>query len=85
MATVPELLGARAAQQPDQTALIVDGIGSLTFGAWNRRSNAVARELTGRGVRHGDRIGLLFGERDRTDFAPRRRAASVPVTEEEYR
>ncbi|MFI9432277.1 MULTISPECIES: AMP-binding protein [Streptosporangium] len=33
----------------------------MTFGQWERRSNAVARGLLDRGLRPGDRIGLLFG------------------------
>ena len=67
--TIPELLSARAAQQPDQTALVVDGVGSLTFAGWDRRSDSVARGLMERGVRRGDRVGLLFSERDWIDFA----------------
>jgi acyl-CoA synthetase (AMP-forming)/AMP-acid ligase II len=67
--TIPELLSIRAAEDPGRTALIVDGAGSLTFGEWDQRSNAAARELAGRGIRRGDRVGLVFGERDWTDYA----------------
>jgi acyl-CoA synthetase (AMP-forming)/AMP-acid ligase II len=67
--TVPELLSIRTAEEPGRTALIVDGAGSITFGEWDERSNAVAHELAGRGIRRGDRVGLVFGERDWIDFA----------------
>lgn len=67
--TVPELLSIRTAETPDRTAIIVDGIGALTFGEWDARSNAVAHELARLGVRRGDRVGLVFGERDWIEFA----------------
>ncbi|MFE2866959.1 AMP-binding protein [Embleya sp. NPDC059259] len=41
----------------------------LTFAAWDRRSSSLARELRVRGVRDGDRIGLLFGGREWADYA----------------
>jgi long-chain acyl-CoA synthetase len=67
--TVPELLSMRAVTEPRQTALIVEHVGSITFGDWDKRSNAVARELTNRGVRPGDRVGLIFGEGEWIEFA----------------
>jgi acyl-CoA synthetase (AMP-forming)/AMP-acid ligase II len=67
--TVPELLSIRAAADPQRTALIVEQAGSITFGAWDKWSNAVARELTGRGLRAGDRVGLIFGEGEWIEFA----------------
>ena len=67
--TVPELLSIRAGETPGRVALIVDGTGSITFGEWDERSNAVAHELAGRGIRRGDRVGLVFGERDWIEFA----------------
>jgi acyl-CoA synthetase (AMP-forming)/AMP-acid ligase II len=67
--TVPELLSIRAAEEPGRTALIVDGVGAVTFGGWDEGSNAVAHELAGRGIRRGDRVGLVFGERDWIEFA----------------
>lgn len=67
--TVPELLSIRAAESPDRTAIIVDGVESITFGEWQERSNAVGHELAARGIRPGDRVGLLFGERDWVEFA----------------
>jgi acyl-CoA synthetase (AMP-forming)/AMP-acid ligase II len=67
--TVPELLSIRAAEGPSRPAIVVDGVTSLTFGEWDERSNAVAHELIGRGIRRGDRVGLVFGERDWAEFA----------------
>ena len=67
--TIPELLSARAAATPEQVALLVEGAESVTFGEWDQRSNAIARELAGRGISGGERVGLLFAERDWTDFA----------------
>jgi acyl-CoA synthetase (AMP-forming)/AMP-acid ligase II len=66
---VPELLSIRAAEEPERPALIVDGAGTITFGAWEDRSNAGAHALAGRGIRRGDRVGLVFGERDWIEFA----------------
>lgn len=59
----------RAAAEPHQTALIVERVGSITFGELDSRSNAVARELINRGFRVGDRVGLFFGEGEWLDFA----------------
>ncbi|MEV0393973.1 condensation domain-containing protein [Polymorphospora rubra] len=67
--TVPALLAARAEDEPDRVALVLDGVGTLTFGQWRTRADAGAHELRARGVRRGDRIGLVFGGADWLDFA----------------
>ncbi|MFD8563975.1 AMP-binding protein [Streptosporangium canum] len=67
--TIPRLLAARAETDPDRPALVADGLGDLTFGQWERRSDAAARGLLDLGLRHGDRIGLLFGGDEWTEFA----------------
>jgi acyl-CoA synthetase (AMP-forming)/AMP-acid ligase II len=67
--TVPAVLAARAAEQPDAVALEVPGSGALTFGAWQARSAAVAAGLVARGVGPGDRVVLHFGSGDWADFA----------------
>ncbi|MEU0480415.1 AMP-binding protein, partial [Streptosporangium sp. NPDC006013] len=67
--TVPQMLALRAEQDPEREAVIVEGVTSMTFGEWDRRSDDVAHGLLDRGVRRGDRIGLLFGSRDWADFA----------------
>ncbi|MGW0590438.1 class I adenylate-forming enzyme family protein [Streptosporangium sp. NPDC002607] len=67
--TVPQMLALRAEQDPEREAVIVEGVASMTFGEWDRRSDDVAHGLLDRGVRRGDRIGLLFGSRDWVDFA----------------
>src|SRR5580692_515544 len=69
MTTTPQLLAARAAVEPDRTALIVDGVDSLTFGAWHARSNAVAHAILRRGLPPGGRVGLLFDARGWVDYA----------------
>jgi acyl-CoA synthetase (AMP-forming)/AMP-acid ligase II len=83
LATIPGLLAARAAAQPDRTAVLVAGRGTLTFAGWNERSAAVADALAGLGVRRGDRVGLLFGTADWIDyvvgFAGVHRAGAVAV------
>jgi acyl-CoA synthetase (AMP-forming)/AMP-acid ligase II len=67
--TLPELLANRAAEEPGQPALVVDGVGVLSFGEWDRRSNALAHALIDRGLPAGGLVGLVFGERDWIDFA----------------
>jgi acyl-CoA synthetase (AMP-forming)/AMP-acid ligase II len=69
MTTTVRLLAARAAAEPDQTALIVDGVDSLTFGAWHARSTAAARAILRRGLPPGGRVGLLFDARGWVDYA----------------
>ncbi|MEU8266771.1 class I adenylate-forming enzyme family protein [Sphaerisporangium sp. NPDC049002] len=67
--TVPGLLSARATADPGAVALTVHGVGSLTFGEWDRRSDAAARGLLERELRPGDRVGLVFGENEWIDYA----------------
>lgn len=57
---IGDLLTLRAAADPDAIALVVDGVGELSFGEWDRRSNAMARGLADRGINAGDRVFLLF-------------------------
>ena len=63
---VPDLLRARAGEDPDAVALRAGGGESLTYGAWERRSNAVARGLA---VDPGDRVALVFGNDRWIDYA----------------
>jgi len=67
--TIPDLLRKRAAEAPHSTALIVDGRGSMSYGEWDARSNAIARGLAGRGVVAGDRIALFFENSEWLEFA----------------
>lgn len=64
---VPDLLTSRAATDPDHTALIVAGQGSLTLAEWDERSTAAARALPG--PLKGDRVALVFGAREWLDYA----------------
>jgi len=67
--TVPALLAARAAAEPDRPALLLDDGRSLTFRQWEGRSDGVARGLLRRGVARGDRVALRFAEAGWLDFA----------------
>lgn len=67
--TVPELLAARAAADPDRVAIRLPAGPVLTFGEWADRSTAVAHGLAARGVGSGDRVGLLFGGADWIGYA----------------
>ncbi|MDX3109928.1 class I adenylate-forming enzyme family protein [Nonomuraea angiospora] len=64
---MPDLLTSRAATDPDHTALIVAGQGSLTLADWDERSTAAARALPG--PLKGDRVALVFGAREWLDYA----------------
>lgn len=67
--TVPGFLAWRAALEPDHVAIEVPGTTSLTLAQWDAAANAVAAGLLARGVRPGDRIGLVFGAAGWADFA----------------
>ncbi|MBP2325820.1 acyl-CoA synthetase (AMP-forming)/AMP-acid ligase II [Kibdelosporangium banguiense] len=67
--TVPELLADRAFDEPERAALIVAGVGTLTFREWDERSDAAAHGLIACGVGRGEKVGLVFGARDWLDFA----------------
>ncbi|MEV4576058.1 AMP-binding protein [Nonomuraea jabiensis] len=64
---MPDLLTSRAATDPDHTALIVAGHGSLTLAEWDERSTAAARALPG--PLKGERVALVFGAREWLDYA----------------
>ncbi|MFI6738255.1 AMP-binding protein [Nonomuraea sp. NPDC050451] len=64
---MPDLLTSRAATDPDHTALIVAGQGSLTLAEWDERSTAAARAFPG--PLKGDRVALVFGAREWLDYA----------------
>ncbi len=66
---LPDLLMRRGAEQAGKTAIIVTDVGEITFGEWDRRANATARALIDRGLSPGDRVALVFGERDWIDYA----------------
>jgi acyl-CoA synthetase (AMP-forming)/AMP-acid ligase II len=83
--TVRDDLRATAQRFPDRVAVHVDGIRTLSFAHWERRANAVARGLTARGVKRGDRVALLLDNAAAVDFhigyvgAHRAGAAAVPI------
>jgi long-chain acyl-CoA synthetase len=67
--TVPALLAARAAVDPDRAALVVHGVGSLTFAGWYERAAALAAGLVARGLTPGQRVLLVYGTADWLDYA----------------
>ncbi len=85
--TLPGLLRERAATEPGRVAMTVHGVGSLTFGEWERRSYGLACALRRRGVGHGDRVGLVFGNGDWLDYSVaffgviRAGAVAVPLSD----
>jgi long-chain acyl-CoA synthetase len=82
---IPEELTERAERFPDRVAIRVDGGGSMTFGEWDGRANAVARGLAGAGVGKGDRVALLMPNDAALEFGTayvavhRAGAVAVPV------
>ncbi|MFH8618836.1 AMP-binding protein [Streptomyces sp. NPDC017979] len=62
--TVPDLLDARAAKQPDRVAIEVCGGGSLTYGKWRARAVGGALGLVDAGIRPGDVVALRFTDRE---------------------
>ena len=67
--SLPNLLRTRAGEHGTSVALAVQGGPSLTFGAWERRSEAMAGGLSACGVGPGDRVMLLFDRRRWADLA----------------
>ncbi|WP_211231078.1 class I adenylate-forming enzyme family protein [Streptomyces sulphureus] len=66
----PAVLGealAAAAEQYGSHEAYVDGADRLTFAAWHRQADAVAGELTARGVGSGDVVALMLPPS--TDYA----------------
>ncbi len=68
-ATLPDLLRARADEDPGGVALRVAGAGPLTFADWDACSNAAARNLLARDVKRCDRVGLVFPNERWADYA----------------
>ncbi|MEU4572954.1 class I adenylate-forming enzyme family protein [Nonomuraea sp. ATR24] len=85
--TLPGLLRQRAAADPGRVAMTVHGSGSITFDEWETRSDRVAAGLTARGVRPGDRVGLVFGNSNWLEYAiaflgvAKAGAAAVPLSD----
>ncbi|MBM1220408.1 LLM class flavin-dependent oxidoreductase [Ponticoccus sp. SC2-23] len=58
-ATIPELIAARAAEQPEATAIIFEDR-ALSYAEVEARANRIAHVLRAEGVRRGDRVGLCL-------------------------
>ena len=67
--TAHDLLRRRAELQPDRVALNVNDAAAMTYGEWDRRSNALARGLLEVGVGRGEVVGLVFDGLDWLDYA----------------
>ncbi|MFI6644892.1 AMP-binding protein [Streptomyces sp. NPDC050504] len=82
-ATVPELLDARAADDPDRVALQVVGGGRLSYRRWRDEALRAAVGLAAAGVAPGDRVVLRFAnarwERYAVGFLAVQYAGGVPV------
>lgn len=65
----PEILGILAERQPERVPIIMEGGTFVDYAEWDRRSNAVAHGLIGRGVRKGDRVALHFDGIDWSGYA----------------
>ncbi|AIG79241.1 Hypothetical protein AJAP_32135 [Amycolatopsis japonica] len=57
--TVPELFRRRVAESPDAVA-VVDGERTLSYAELDRESDGLAGYLASRGVRRGDRVGVVM-------------------------
>ena len=69
--TVPELLTVRAQKDPEQVAVIVDGVSAdntMTYQQWDKQSNALGRVVSGKGICPGDRVALLLSNRQTLAF-----------------
>ncbi|MEU7982204.1 AMP-binding protein [Micromonospora sp. NPDC049081] len=67
--TVPGLLRQRAADTPDAAALCHPDGATLTFAQWDRSADALAAALVDDGLRVGQRVALLFDEREWFGYA----------------
>lgn len=66
---VPDLLRKQAQDIGDQVAIEIDGVGSLIYADWDRRSNRLARALLKLGAGPGDRIALRSSNFHGLDYA----------------
>lgn len=60
--TAPALLAEMAARHPEREALVADGWG-LSYAALQNEVGRCARAMRACGIRHGDRVGILMGNR----------------------
>ncbi|GAB1816915.1 class I adenylate-forming enzyme family protein [Herbidospora sp. RD11066] len=85
--TLSDLLAARAAAEPDGVAMIVHGVGELTYAGWDARSGAVANILINDGVQPAEPVGLVFPHAAWLDYAVafmgvlRAGAVAVPMSD----
>jgi len=68
-ATLPDLLRQARAADAERVALEVHAGARLTYGGWDRRSDAQADGLQRAGVLPGDRVALLFDAAQWSEYA----------------
>jgi amino acid adenylation domain-containing protein len=61
--SVPDLIAAQAARTPQRTAVAWSGGGAWTYARLMQMADAIARNLTARGVTHGDLVGISVPRR----------------------
>lgn len=64
MMLVPDLLREQASRDPKRTAVLVDGVGAMTYAEWEASSNRLARSLANAGLRPGERAALLLSNQN---------------------
>ncbi len=57
---VPDLLRRCCEYNPERVAVVIDGVGEMTYAGWEKSSNRVARALAARGLEPGQRVALWF-------------------------
>ncbi|MEW6366375.1 MAG: long-chain fatty acid--CoA ligase [Acidobacteriota bacterium] len=62
MTTIPELLRSRAAETPDRTFLVFEGL-ETTYRELDERSDRVASALIAQGIGAGDAVAVCMGNR----------------------
>ena len=67
-AIVTDLLAEQAAKNGSRVAAVLDGIGEITYAEWDRQSSRLGRKLAALGLKAGDRVGLLFSNREALAF-----------------
>ena len=83
-----DVLDEHARTTARRIAIDVDGLARITYGAWNRRANQLARALQRRGAAPGDRMVICMSSASFVDYAVayfavhRAGAIAVPVAPE---
>ena len=81
---IPDILRKTTSHVPDKTAVLVDGVGSMTYGEWEGASNRLARALVDRGLEPGQRVVTagLAQPREGQEVRIRQRGDNTPAQDE---